>query len=53
MILRETDLQRVMMRLRIPDNKYTNDVKNVTKMINSLKAWRKSDNALKSALERK
>lgn len=48
-----TNLQRVMMRLRIPDNKYTNDVKNVTKMINSLKAWRKSDNALKSALERK
>lgn len=48
-----TNLQRVMMRLRIPDNKYTNDVKNVTKMINSLKAWRKSDNALKSKLENK
>ena len=46
-----TNLQRVMMRLRIPDNKYTNDVKNITKMINSLKAWRKSDNALKSKLE--
>ena len=26
---------------------------NVVKMINSLKAWRKSDNALKSALEKK
>lgn len=48
-----TNLQRVMMRLRIPDNKYTNDVKNITKMINSLKAWRKSDNALKSKLENK
>lgn len=48
-----TNLQRVMMRLRIPDNKYTEDVKNITKMINSLKSWRKSDNALKSALEQK
>ncbi len=45
-----THFQRVMMRLRIPDNKYTDDIKNVTKMINSLKAWRKSDNALKSQI---
>jgi hypothetical protein len=48
-----TNLQRVMMRLRIPDNKYTNDVKNITKMINSLKAWRKSDNAIKYSFEKK
>ena len=48
-----TNLQRVMVRLRIPDNKYTNDVKNIIKMINSLKAWRKSNNTLKSTLERK
>ena len=48
-----TNIQRVMMRLRIPDNRYTDDIKNVVKMINSLKAWRKSDNALKSALENK
>ena len=48
-----THLQRVMMRLRIPDNKYTDDIGNVVKMINSLKAWRKSDNALKSALAKK
>ncbi|MBR2775555.1 MAG: hypothetical protein IKD75_00345, partial [Prevotella sp.] len=37
-----THLQRVMMRLRIPDNKYTDDIKNVVRMINSLKAWRGS-----------
>ena len=48
-----THLQRVMMRLRIPDNKYTDDISNVVRMINSLKAWRKSDNALKSALAKK
>lgn len=48
-----THLQRVMMRLRIPDNKYTDDISNVVRMINSLKAWRKSDNAIKSALTKK
>lgn len=42
-----TNLQRVMIRLRIPDNKYTEDIKNVERMVNSLKAWRKSDNKLK------
>lgn len=46
-----TNLQRVMIRLRIPDNKYTEDIKNIERMINSLKAWRKSDNKLKSKLE--
>ena len=39
-----------MIRLRVPDNKYTEDIKNVVKMINSLKAWRKSDNRLKATL---
>ena len=48
-----TNMQRIMMRLKVPDNKYTEDIKNVIKMINSLKAWRKSDNKLKAALENK
>ena len=48
-----TNFQRIMIRLRIPDNKYTLDIQNVAKMINSLKAWRKSDNKLKASLERK
>ena len=43
-----TNYQRIMMRLRIPDNKYTLNIQNVIRMINSLKAWRKSDNRLKS-----
>ena len=46
-----THLQRIMMRLRIPDNKYTLDVLNIARMINSLKAWRKSDNKLKASLK--
>ena len=45
-----TNLQRVMIRLRVPDNRYTEDIKNLVKMINSLKAWRKSDNRLKATL---
>lgn len=45
-----TNMQRIMMRLRIPDNKYTLDIQNVMRMINSLKAWRKSDNKLKTEL---
>lgn len=45
-----TNMQRIMMRLRIPDNKYTLDIRNVMRMINSLKAWRKSDNKLKTKL---
>ena len=48
-----TNYQRIMIRLRIPDNKYTLDIQNVVRMINSLKAWRKSDNKLKVSLERK
>lgn len=47
-----THLSRIMMRLRIPDNKYTNDIGNIARMINSLKAWRKSDNRLKASLEK-
>lgn len=45
-----TNLQRIMIRLRIRDDKYTLDVKNLMRMINSLKAWRKSDNKLKAKL---
>lgn len=45
-----TNMQRIMMRLRIPDNKYTLDIQNIMRMINSLKAWRKSDNKLKVKL---
>ena len=43
-----TCLQRIMQRLRVPDNKYTLDISNLYKMINSLKAWRKGDNRFKS-----
>ena len=46
-----THLHRIMMRLRIGDNKYVNDITNIERMINSLKAWRKSDNKLKTTLE--
>ena len=45
-----TNMQRIMMRLRIPDNKYVTDIENCIRMINSLKAWRKSDNKLKESL---
>ena len=45
-----TNYQRIMIRLRVPDNKYTMDVRNIMRMINSLKAWRKSDNKLKADL---
>jgi len=48
-----TNLQRILIRLRVPDNKYTMDVKNIMRMINSLKAWRKSDNKLREKLEKK
>ena len=33
-----TNYQRIMDRLRVPDNKYTLDIKNVVRMISSLKA---------------
>ena len=45
-----TNYQRIMIRLRVPDNKYTMDVRKIMRMINSLKAWRKSDNKLKADL---
>jgi len=48
-----THYQRVMIRLRVPDTKYTLDIENISRMINSLKAWRKSDNKLKSQLASK
>lgn len=48
-----TNYQRIMQRLRVPDNKYTLDIQNVVRMINSLKAWRKNDNRLKASLEKK
>ncbi len=46
-----TNYQRIMNRLRVPDDKYTLTIKNVICLINSLKAWRKSDNKLKSSLQ--
>lgn len=46
-----TNYQRIMMRLRISDNKYTTNIQDVIHMINSLKAWRKSDNKLKATFE--
>ena len=45
-----TNYQRIMIRLRVPDNKYTMDVRNIMRMINSLNPWRKSDNKLKADL---
>ncbi len=47
-----TNYQRIMIRMRVPDNKYTTDIRNIMRMINSLKAWRKSDNRLKSSIEK-
>ena len=47
-----TNYQRIMIRLRIKDDKYTANINDVVKMINSLKAWRKSDNRLKDKLEK-
>ncbi len=46
-----TNYQRIMTRLRVPDNKYTLDIKNVMRMINALKAWRKSDNKFKDSFQ--
>lgn len=48
-----TNYQRVMNRLRVADSRYTEDVKIIMKMINSLKAWRKSDNKIKDSLKDK
>lgn len=46
-----THYQRIMTRLRVQDMKYTTDIKNIMRMINSLKAWRKSDNKLKDKIK--
>ena len=46
-----TNYQRIMTRLRVPDNKYTLDIKNVMRIIGSLKAWRKSDNKFKDSFQ--
>lgn len=48
-----TNIQRLMVRLQIKDDRYTEDVKVVVRMINALKAWRKSDNKLKQNFENK
>ena len=40
-------------RLDVVEDKYINDITNIERMINSLKAWRKSDNKLKTTLENK
>ena len=45
-----TNYQRIMQRMRIPDGKYTIEIKNLMRMVNSLKAWRKSDNKIKDKL---
>ena len=45
-----TTLQRILQRLRVPGCKYVMDVKNIEQMINSLKAWRKSDNRLRTKI---
>lgn len=47
-----TNYQRVMQRLRIPDGKYSIEIKNLMRMINSLKSWRKSDNKIKDKLQK-
>lgn len=46
-----THYQRVMLRLKVKDGKYATDVMTIQHMINSLKAWRKSDNKFKSNLK--
>ena len=46
-----TQYQRIMTRLRVPDNKYTLNIRNIMRMIGALKAWRKSDNKLRASIE--
>ena len=48
-----THLHRIMMRIKVNDNKYVEYIETIAKMINSLKAWRKSGNKFKTALENK
>lgn len=45
-----TVLQRILMRLRVPGSKYVVDIQNIEQMINSLRAWRKSDNRLRDKI---
>lgn len=47
-----TNYQRIMQRMRIPDGKYSVEIKNLMRMINSLKSWRKSDNKIKDKLQK-
>lgn len=46
-----TQYTRIMTRLHINDTKYINHIESVTRMINSLKAWRKSDNRFKNNIK--
>lgn len=46
-----THYDRIMRRLKVPDSKYTLNIKDIMHMINSLKAWRKSNNRLKATLQ--
>lgn len=45
-----TVLQRILMRLRVPGSKYVVDIQNIEQMINSLRAWRRSDNRLRDKI---
>ena len=45
-----TTLQRILQRLRVHGSKYTTDIENIEQMINSLRAWRKSDNRLRDKI---
>lgn len=45
-----TSLHRILQRLRVPGSKYTTDIENIEQMINSLRAWRKSDNRLRAKI---
>jgi len=45
-----TVLQRILMRLRVLGSKYVVDIQNIEQMINSLRAWRKSDNRLRAKI---
>ena len=42
-----TQYTRIMGHLKIRDDKYVDHIEHIIKMINSLKAWRKSDNRFK------
>ena len=44
--------QRILHKLKIPDDKHTGEIQNVALLINTLKSWRKSDNRFKKLLEK-